>query len=236
MELPTVWGNIKCIDGVGGVGWCNGTCDGWSVWRSVWRNVWRTETVTETVTGRGCDRGVVVWERQFWRVSPDSWDSVVTGSSLAGAWVQAVIISTSEVCFITIAMTSWSMMAVVENALDILSSRQSGWGCFFDGKVWNSHSCCICSSNVVMVWNARMFLGISFKWFVVQGMLGGESPGGLLFDISCVCWACTPLWGSSLFLPQLVKIPDTLWRMPFIMWASLKDQGAKPMDYEGLSF
>ena len=25
----------------------------------------------ETVTGRGCDRGVVVWERQFRRVSPD---------------------------------------------------------------------------------------------------------------------------------------------------------------------
>ena len=76
MELPTVWGNVKCVDGVGGVGWCNGTCDGWSVWRSMWRsmwrNVWRTETVTETVTGRGCDGGVVVWERQFQRVSPDS--------------------------------------------------------------------------------------------------------------------------------------------------------------------
>ena len=76
MELPMVWGNVKCIDGVGGVGWCNGTCDGRSVWRSMWRsmwrNVWRTETVTDTVTGRGCDGGVVVWERQFWRVSPDN--------------------------------------------------------------------------------------------------------------------------------------------------------------------
>ena len=28
MELPTVWGNVRCIDRVGGVGWCNGTCDG----------------------------------------------------------------------------------------------------------------------------------------------------------------------------------------------------------------
>ena len=31
MELPTVWGNVRCIDRVGGVGWCNGTCDGRSV-------------------------------------------------------------------------------------------------------------------------------------------------------------------------------------------------------------
>ena len=31
VELPTVWGNVKCTDGVGGVGWCNGRCDGWSV-------------------------------------------------------------------------------------------------------------------------------------------------------------------------------------------------------------
>ena len=30
-ELPTVWGNVRCVDRVGGVGWCNGTCDGRSV-------------------------------------------------------------------------------------------------------------------------------------------------------------------------------------------------------------
>ena len=30
-ELPTVWGNVRCIDRVGGVGWCNGTCDRQSV-------------------------------------------------------------------------------------------------------------------------------------------------------------------------------------------------------------
>ena len=38
-----VWGNVRCI----------GTCDG----RSVWWNMWRS---------------MVVWERQFWRVSPNS--------------------------------------------------------------------------------------------------------------------------------------------------------------------
>ena len=31
MELPMVWGNVKCTDRVGGVGWCNGRCDGQSV-------------------------------------------------------------------------------------------------------------------------------------------------------------------------------------------------------------
>ena len=31
MELPMVWGNVKCTDRVGGVGWCNGRCDGRSV-------------------------------------------------------------------------------------------------------------------------------------------------------------------------------------------------------------
>ena len=30
-ELPTVWGNVRYIDRVGGVGWCNGTCDGRSM-------------------------------------------------------------------------------------------------------------------------------------------------------------------------------------------------------------
>ena len=28
MELPTVWGNVKCTDGIRGVRWCNGRCDG----------------------------------------------------------------------------------------------------------------------------------------------------------------------------------------------------------------
>ena len=28
--MPTVWGNVRCVDRVGGVGWCNGVCDG--VW------------------------------------------------------------------------------------------------------------------------------------------------------------------------------------------------------------
>ena len=31
MELSMVWGNVKCTDGVEGVGWCNGRCDGRSV-------------------------------------------------------------------------------------------------------------------------------------------------------------------------------------------------------------
>ena len=44
MELPTVWGNVRCI----------GTCDRRNMWRSMW---W----------------SMVVWERQFQRVSPDSW-------------------------------------------------------------------------------------------------------------------------------------------------------------------
>ena len=55
-ELPTVWGNVRCIDRVGSVGWCNRTCDGRSVWRSMWRSM-------------------VVWERQFWGVSPNKHDA-----------------------------------------------------------------------------------------------------------------------------------------------------------------
>ena len=31
MELPMVWGNVKCTDRVGDLGWCNGRCDGQSV-------------------------------------------------------------------------------------------------------------------------------------------------------------------------------------------------------------
>ena len=42
-----VWGNVSCI----------GTCDGWSVWRNMWRSMWRR---------------MVVWERQFRRVSPNT--------------------------------------------------------------------------------------------------------------------------------------------------------------------
>ena len=53
MELPTEWGNVKCTDRVGGVGWCNGRCDRRSVWRSMWRSM-------------------VVWEGQFRRVSPNT--------------------------------------------------------------------------------------------------------------------------------------------------------------------
>ena len=45
MELPMVWGNVRCI----------GTCDRQSVWWSMWRSM-------------------VVWGRQFQRVSPNSHD------------------------------------------------------------------------------------------------------------------------------------------------------------------
>ena len=67
MEFPTVWGNVKCTDRVGGVGWCNGRCDGQSVWRSMWRSM-------------------VVWEGQFQRVSPNisSFPSALEISSALG--------------------------------------------------------------------------------------------------------------------------------------------------------
>ena len=85
-------GIVKCTDGVGGVGWCNGRCDGWSVWRNVWRSMWRS---------------MVVWEGQFRRVSPNSyvylkiltlswaqlpsiilhWATSTTGNRLCKCWV-----------------------------------------------------------------------------------------------------------------------------------------------------
>ena len=43
MELPMVWGNIKCTDRVGGAGWCNGKCDG----RSLSQRLSQAEGVTE---------------------------------------------------------------------------------------------------------------------------------------------------------------------------------------------
>ena len=46
-ELPTVWGNIKCTDRVGGAGWCNGKCGRQSVSRSMSRRLSQTEGVTE---------------------------------------------------------------------------------------------------------------------------------------------------------------------------------------------
>ena len=46
-----VWGNVKCTDGVGGAGWCNGKCDRvcdgvCEGWRLSWR-LSQAEGVTE---------------------------------------------------------------------------------------------------------------------------------------------------------------------------------------------
>ena len=57
MELPTVWGNVRCI----------GTCDRRNMWRNMWRSMWRS---------------MVVWERQFQRVSPNSQSGCVKPKNL----------------------------------------------------------------------------------------------------------------------------------------------------------
>ena len=101
----------------------------------------------------------------------------------------------------TTATTSLSMTATVENAFDSRSSScSSGFIKFCES--WNAWPCCILESNTVMVWKARIFLGIAINGEVGRGMLA-------LFGLSCVRWASAWLWG----LLSLRKICEILWKM-----------------------
>ena len=168
------------------------------------------------VDGGSFRRGFLAMKNSNPRLSHELW---LVDASLIDVWAARMTSTFSQLCLVATATILWSMMAIVANAVDSESSSLLAGG-GLSHETWNGCSCCIWESNLVIVWKARIFLGISFGGEVGRGMPSGVSgDGSLFFSIS--------LRGISLFWKRF----EALWmRLKFLAMWKQKAKSSKTED------